>query len=532
MLLKTAAGWLGALAALHAANPFQPQIAPNGVVNAASYLTAAFPNYGIARGSIFLIFGTALGPQTLVSAAFPLPTTEGLAGTRVLLSIGGYNTACPILYTSGAQVAALMPSEAPEGDGQLVVSYQNLGSGSAPVHVVQSGFGIFTLNQAGTGPAVVQNFVSQASTPVNTLVTSAHPGQTVILWGTGLGPATGAETAGPIPGVLPFLDTLYVGGQPATVRYAGRSGCCAGVDQIVFDIPPGVTGCYVPVGIRTGGVIGNFGTISVSPAGNECDDPLSFRATDLTTLEQSGVLRTGEITLGRKFMSGGVPTELELAGVFLSYDTATLTKALWPLRPPAGTCYLSAARVTGDPGSLPHGAGLDAGTAVTVNGPAGLLAAPFVQAGRYLFQSAGNLPAGTYQFGDTGGADVGAFQVNATIGSGLQWTNAASFTTAPVSTAQPLTVTWSGGDTNGFVDIQVASNNSLYNATIQCTASGAAGSFTVPSYLMGTVFQSAGTITLTGVSAAAPLAATGLDKGAIKATSTFQVQANFQPPAQ
>src|SRR5205085_5890961 len=85
---------------LSAASPFQPTISPNGVVNAASYLTHAFPNYGIARGSMFIVFGSALGPVDLVQAtSFPLPTSEGLAGTRVLISIGGYNAACPMVYT-------------------------------------------------------------------------------------------------------------------------------------------------------------------------------------------------------------------------------------------------------------------------------------------------------------------------------------------------------------------------------------------------------------------------------------------------
>jgi hypothetical protein len=42
------------------------------------------------------------------------------------------------------------------------------------------------------------------------------------------------------------------------------SGCCAGVDQISFDVPSGVSGCYVPVAAVTNGVVSNFGTISVA----------------------------------------------------------------------------------------------------------------------------------------------------------------------------------------------------------------------------------------------------------------------------
>jgi uncharacterized protein (TIGR03437 family) len=528
MPLKILSLFLLVVAAVHSASP---QIAPNGVVNAASYLTAAFPNYGLARGTLFLVFGAGLGPQNLVSAAFPLSAADGLAGTRVLLSVGGYSAACPMVYTSLTQVAAIVPSNAPEGDGTLVVAYQNLASASFPVHIVHSAFGIFTLNQAGAGPAILQNFVSQTSTPVNTLMTSAHPGQTVILWGTGLGPATGDETAGPIPGALPFVDNLFVGGQPASVRYAGRSGCCAGVDQIVFDVPAGVTGCYVPVGVQTGGVIGNFGTISISAAGNECDDPLSFRAADLAALERNGILRTGQATLGGNIAFGDSIGELSLTASFLSYDAQTLIAALAPLNPSPGGCYLSAVKMNADLSGLPHGTGLDAGATITANGPTGNLIATDISAGNYAMPgSPGNLAPGNYRFAGVGGLTVGAFQSTLNVVSAMQWTNAGAFKSGTVSTGQPLTVTWTGGDPNGYVALQIASANAMYSAGIQCNAPAAAGSFTVPAYLMGTVFQSTGSISLTSVSARSPISAPGLDAGGITVANTTLVQANFQAP--
>src|SRR3954454_545733 len=111
--MKTGLVWLalGAVPCASGANPFQPVINPNGVVNAASSLSAAYTNYGIARGSIFVVYGSALGPVDLVQATtFPLPTSDGLAGTRVLISIGPYSAACPIVYSSLTQVAAIMPS--------------------------------------------------------------------------------------------------------------------------------------------------------------------------------------------------------------------------------------------------------------------------------------------------------------------------------------------------------------------------------------------------------------------------------------
>src|SRR5215471_11989213 len=349
---------LATASSLPAANPFQPTISPNGVVNAASYLSHQFSNYGIARGSMFIVFGSALGPVDLVQAtSFPLPTSDGLAGTKVLISIGAYNAICPMVYTSINQIAAIMPSNAPEGEGSLVVSYQNLASTSVVIRVVKNAFGVFTRNQGGSGPAIAQNFVSQSSTPLNSLINSATPGQTVILWGTGLGPVTGDETSGPLPGALNFLDTLYVGGTQAFVRYAGRSGCCVGVDQIVFDVPQGVSGCYVPVAAVTGGVVSNFGTISVASSGGTCDDPLSYRSSTLAAAQRNGALRTGLVNL-----SGVSSNEVDVAGSFLSTDLNSVLSGTSRLAPSLGSCYLAITRVADTPARA--GTGLNAGEAI------------------------------------------------------------------------------------------------------------------------------------------------------------------------
>jgi hypothetical protein len=50
----------------------QPVITSTEVVNSASYLSQGLPGSGIAQGSIFTIFGSGLGPNTLLQAG-PLP---------------------------------------------------------------------------------------------------------------------------------------------------------------------------------------------------------------------------------------------------------------------------------------------------------------------------------------------------------------------------------------------------------------------------------------------------------------------------
>jgi uncharacterized protein (TIGR03437 family) len=517
LLLTTAA-------MLSAANPFQPTISPNGVVNAASYLSPAFANYGIARGSIFIVFGSALGPVGLVAASgFPLPTSDGLAGTRVLVAIGGYSAACPMIYTSINQVAAIMPSNAPEGDGSLVVSYQNLASSSVPIHVVHSAFGIFTHSQTPWGPAVAQNFVTQTYTPLNTLTASATPGQTVTLWGTGLGPVTGDETSGPLPGALPFLDSLYVGGVQANVHYAGRSGCCTGVDQIAFDVPQGVTGCYVPVAAVTGGVVSNFGTISVATSGAECDDPLSFRSADLIAAERGGALRTGLITL--KGMSSG---EIDFSGGFYSTDVNTLVNSTTRLNPPLGSCSVAVSSVSSN--SSQPGTGLNAGDSINVTGPPGVLSAGNVSSGGYFMsKSPARLSAGTYSFMSAGGSDVGPFTASMTMAAPAQWTNMQTYSGTTFDGTSPLVFTWSGADSAGYVTVSIASANAIYNSVLQCNAAPSAGTFTIPAFLTRALFPGPVTVSLSSTGAAVSFKASGLDSASITATVVASSPSTFSP---
>src|SRR5438552_1171628 len=87
----------------------QPTINNNGVVNVASYAIPGLPNSSIAQGSIFVIFGSNMGPATLQQAtAFPIPTTLG--GTSVTITSGSQTFQAPIIYTLAGQVAAILPS--------------------------------------------------------------------------------------------------------------------------------------------------------------------------------------------------------------------------------------------------------------------------------------------------------------------------------------------------------------------------------------------------------------------------------------
>jgi uncharacterized protein (TIGR03437 family) len=129
--------------------------AVTGVYNAAAWVPPDLPNSGIAQGSIFTVTGTGLGPATLQQAqTYPLPTTQGLAGTTIQVTVGGVTETCIMVYTVATQVAAILPSATPVGKGTLTLSYQGV-TASIAIQVLAANFGTFTLNEGGTGPGVI-----------------------------------------------------------------------------------------------------------------------------------------------------------------------------------------------------------------------------------------------------------------------------------------------------------------------------------------------------------------------------------------
>ncbi len=393
------------------------------------------------------------------------------------LNSGSYNAYIPIIYTSASQVAALMPSTAPLGDLTLTLTNRTYTSTPVSVHVVRSSFGIFTLNEGGTGQAIVQNYVNPTLQPVNTILAPASPGGVGILWGTGLGPvASGDESAGPIPGALPYLDALYVGGQKVNVRYAGRTSCCAGVDQINFDVPAGIQGCYVPVAAVVNGLVSNVATIAIG-SGSTCSDPLSFNSSDLTTLGSAGTLSVGTINYWNNLSAGAE----QASANFLDYTSPALTAAPVPLHATAGSCYETQSPLGLTVQTPSYGTGLNAGFAVSLNGPPGRvdMINNTTTVGNYsaTVQPPLTFP-GAYSVTSIGGADIGVLSGSFTAGAPLQWTNSAAYSGASIPVGQQLAFTWTPGDSNTYVQIGVLTSGATISTSIVCNLPSTFGSFT------------------------------------------------------
>ena len=297
--------WVGALSLM--AQP-APSILSNSVVNAASYAQSGMPNYGIAQGGTFILQGQNLGAKGVVVAnSFPLQTSMG--GTSMTIKVGGASVDALMIYVvagqpnSSDQLAGIVPSNTPTGNGTITVTFNGRTSGAAPITIVANAFGIFAINQAGIGPGV---FTDPNFRP-NTLTNSAHAGDLMFIWGTGLGAINASDANAPPVGNLNVPVEVYVGNTKASIGYQGRSGCCSGIDQILITVPQGVTGCYVPVAVKTGNVVSNFTTMSIAASGNVCSDPTAFSVADLGKTQSGAALSKAEVSISRIAVTASIP---------------------------------------------------------------------------------------------------------------------------------------------------------------------------------------------------------------------------------
>lgn len=142
-----------------------PQV--NTVVNSASNAVPGLPNAGVAPGSIVVAYGSKLGPDTLTLASgYPWPDT--LSGTSAQITVNGTTTKLLFYYTSATQIAGLLPSSTPAGNGAITVTYNSQTGSPAPITVQPNNFGVYTVSQNGSGPGIVTfadySLVSQADT--------------------------------------------------------------------------------------------------------------------------------------------------------------------------------------------------------------------------------------------------------------------------------------------------------------------------------------------------------------------------------
>jgi uncharacterized protein (TIGR03437 family) len=157
---------------------------PIGIVNAASYapITAS-----LAAGETISLFGKNLASATMSGPAGPAPNILG--GTQVTIN----GIAAPLYYISPGQINAVVPWEASSASiATIQVINNGTSSNSVTMFLADSNPGVFTQSENGIGFGAATHADYSLITPSN----PAQPGETILVFLTGLGSVTPAVSDG------------------------------------------------------------------------------------------------------------------------------------------------------------------------------------------------------------------------------------------------------------------------------------------------------------------------------------------------
>jgi uncharacterized protein (TIGR03437 family) len=209
------------------------------LVNGASFLAGA-----VSPGELISIFGNNLGP------------TPGINFTpdngHVDTSLGGVSVTfngvpAPLIYVGALQINAIVPYEVgmvPLGSSiNVLVTYNNIISAAFTAMTTATAPGIFSANQSGNGQGAILNSNESSNNESN----PAPKGSTVSIYATGEGllippVATGSMSGPSLPLPKPAANvSVTIGGQPATISYAGEAPTLvSGVLQVNVEIPSNI----------------------------------------------------------------------------------------------------------------------------------------------------------------------------------------------------------------------------------------------------------------------------------------------------
>jgi uncharacterized protein (TIGR03437 family) len=492
----------------------QPTI--GGIVNAGSYATAPLDansnpigSNNIAQGSYFVIFGAGMGPASIVVApGLPLQTSLPDAnGTSISISTGGQTVNAYLYYTAAGQVSAILPSNTPVGPANVTVAYNGQTSKPVAINVVKSQLGLFTQNSQGNGPTVAQVFSGSTNFRMG-LTNPAHPGDTVVIVGTGLGGISGPDND--VPGAVPVGSnvTVTIGGIITPATYAGRAPQFPGEDQINFVVPSNVpVGCYVPASVTASGQVSQDVVLSIAAAGSSaCLHPFGLSQSALATLDGGGTVNVGFFQALTAFVAqvggqiqgaGGLFDNVNANGVFQMYNRIPVAFGVISYPAPLNSCVVIDQLNTGAGFTVPNfstigGTELIADPLLmTMSGPGGSANVLHQDTGGYLGVFLPPiLGPGSWTLSSNGGADVGAFNAKVTLPDNLIWTNGGNFMSLPVPRSdQGITILWSGGNLSASSVVTVFGNSTVVNVkdpsltrgkSFYCAAPASAGKFVVP----------------------------------------------------
>ncbi len=240
---------------------------PAGVVNAASFAPTPHP---ISPGAIVSLFGSGLSSTTAQAQSLPLQTSLG----GVTVNVNG--RAAVFFSVAPGQVNIQVPFEVSGNTATLELRNAS-GSSQVTVPVLSpTSPGIFSYNDTQSAPGAQSPYrgiiLHSDGVTFVTPANPAHPGETVVIYLTGLGAlnppvATGAANPATLP-LATAVDTLIrvlIGGEVATsAPFIGGAPFFAGLNQINVVVPLTVIGGpNVPVAISTGNAFTDLVDIAI-----------------------------------------------------------------------------------------------------------------------------------------------------------------------------------------------------------------------------------------------------------------------------
>ncbi|MCX6626214.1 MAG: hypothetical protein NTW28_01105, partial [Candidatus Solibacter sp.] len=213
-------------------------------------VNAADGKLPVAPGGLISVYGQQMAPVNLATKEIPLPT----ALAESCLTVNG--VAVPVLFVSGQQINGQLPFNV-DGNAQMTLRTPGGISDNFNFSILSAAPSVFRTGAAGpqTGLATITRADNgELVTPTNPV----HPGDSIVIWATGLGRTNPAIDAGmpapsdPLPNAV-IQPSVLLGGVALNVQYAGLVPGSVGLYQINAAVPQSVPpGLSIPLVIAQG----------------------------------------------------------------------------------------------------------------------------------------------------------------------------------------------------------------------------------------------------------------------------------------
>ena len=228
-------------------------IAPvvSAVVNGAS-----FAGGGVVPGEIATAFGTNLTSATGINLTSVLPLPSTFLNDSLIVNNKQVALFAVDSVNGQQQINFQVPWEVVSGpNATIAVSNGSTVGASISVAVLAAQPGIFNYSAGGStfGAILHANFrLANTADP-------AKPGETVLIYCTGLGAVTSPPADGEPGNGQPTVATLTVtiGGTKATVSFSGLAPGFVGLYQINVEVPDGLAAGNQPVVVEVAGAFSN-----------------------------------------------------------------------------------------------------------------------------------------------------------------------------------------------------------------------------------------------------------------------------------